>query len=102
MDDLKAHPTTKPIGLVADAMKDCRPSGTVLDTFSGSGTTIFAAERVRTPLALELEPRFVDVALRRWQSVSGRDAIHIVSGRNFDEIALSSVNSPTTPLALAA
>jgi hypothetical protein len=70
---------------------------------SGSGTTILAAERVgRRAFALELEPRFVDVALRRWQAVSGRDAIHIASARSFDEIALSSVNSPTTPLALAA
>ena len=104
MDDLKAHPTPKPIGLVADAMKDCTGRrGTVLDTFSGSGTTILAAERVgRRAFALELEPHFVDVALRRWQAVSGRDAIHIASGRSFDEIAGSAVNSAATPLALAA
>ena len=47
MEDLKAHPTVKPVALVADAMKDCTKRGDlVLDTFSGSGTTILAAERV--------------------------------------------------------
>jgi len=55
---------------VADAIKDCTRRGDiVLDTFSGSGTTIMAAERVgRHVRALEIEPRFVDVAIRRWQA----------------------------------
>jgi hypothetical protein len=65
MDDLKSHPTVKPIALVADAMKDCSRRGDVaLDTFCGSGTTILAAERVgRRAYALEIEPRFVDVTI---------------------------------------
>ena len=47
LDDLKSHPTVKPVALVADAMKDCtRRRDIVLDTFCGSGTTILAAERV--------------------------------------------------------
>ena len=47
MDDLRAHPTVKPVRLVADAIKDCtRRNHIVLDTFCGSGTTILAAERV--------------------------------------------------------
>jgi DNA modification methylase len=89
MDELRAHPTVKPVGLVADAIKDCTRRGDiVLDTFCGSGTTILAAERVgRRACAVELEPRFVDVAIRRWQSFTRRDAVHAESGRTFDEMA---------------
>jgi len=88
MDELRAHPTAKPVALVADAIKDCTKRGDiVLDTFSGSGTTIMAAERVgRHARALEIEPRFVDCAIRRWQAFTGKDAVHEGTGRNFDEI----------------
>ena len=89
LDDLKAHPTVKPVALVADAMKDCTRRGDiVIDTFCGSGTTILAAERVgRHARAIEIEPRFVDVAIRRWQAFTRRDAIHAESGLTFDELA---------------
>jgi DNA modification methylase len=89
MDDLKCHPTVKPVALVADAIKDCTRRGDiVLDTFSGSGTTILAAERVgRRAYAMEIEPRFVDVAIKRWQAFSRKDAIHAESGLTFDELA---------------
>jgi DNA modification methylase len=89
MDELRSHPTAKPVALVADAIKDCTRRGdVVLDTFSGSGTTIMAAERVgRHARALEIEPRFVDVAIRRWQAFTRRDARHAESGLSFDEIA---------------
>jgi DNA modification methylase len=92
MDELRAHPTAKPVALVADAIKDCTRRGDiVLDTFCGSGTTIMAAERVgRRARALEIEPRFVDVTIRRWQAFTRRDAIHVPSGRSFDGIAASS------------
>jgi DNA modification methylase len=81
MDELRSHPTAKPVALVADAIKDCtRRSDIVLDTFCGSGTTIMAAERVgRRGRALEIEPRFVDVAIRRWQAFTRRDAIHALN-----------------------
>jgi len=87
-DDLRAHPTVKPVALVADAIKDCsQRDQLVLDTFSGSGTTLLAAERVgRRARALDIDPRYVDVAIRRWQAFTGRDAIHIDSGRTFEEI----------------
>ena len=92
MDELRSHPTAKPVALVADAIKDCTRRGDiVLDTFCGSGTTIMAAERVgRHARALEIEPRFVDVAIRRWQAFTRRDAIHALSGLSFDEIAANS------------
>jgi DNA modification methylase len=94
MDELRSHPTAKPVSLVADAMKDCTRRGDiVLDTFCGSGTTIMAAERVgRHARALEIEPRFVDVAIRRWQAFTRRDAIHALSGLSFDETAANSLD----------
>jgi DNA modification methylase len=89
MEELRSHPSAKPVALVADAIKDCTRRGdVVLDTFSGSGSTIMAAERVgRHAHALEIEPRFVDVAIRRWQTFTRRDARHAESGLSFDEIA---------------
>ncbi|WP_040674602.1 site-specific DNA-methyltransferase [Nitrobacter sp. Nb-311A] len=89
LDDLKSHPTVKPVALVADAIKDAtRRRDIVLDTFCGSGTSILAAERVgRRAYALELEPRFVDLAIRRWQEFTGRDAIHLDSGLTFHEMS---------------
>jgi DNA modification methylase len=89
LDDLQSHPTVKPVALVADAMKDCTRRGDiVLDTFCGSGTTILAAERVgRRAYTLELEPRCVDVAVRRWQAFSRKDAIRAETGLTFDEVA---------------
>jgi DNA modification methylase len=86
---LQCHPTVKPVALVADAIKDCTRRGDiVLDTFCSSGTTILAAERVgRRAYAIEIEPRFVDVAIKRWQAFSRKDAIHADSGLSFDELA---------------
>jgi DNA modification methylase len=71
------HPTVKPVALVADAMRDCSRRGDiVLDPFMGSGTTILAAERVgRRGYGLELDPLYVDTAVRRWQAFTKRDAI---------------------------
>ena len=70
IEELRSHPSARPVALVADAIEDCTRRGdVVLDTFCGSGTTIMAAERVgRHARALEIEPRLVDVAIRRWQS----------------------------------
>jgi DNA modification methylase len=101
LDELQAHPTAKPIALVADAMRDCTRRGDiVLDTFSGSGTTILAAERVgRRARTLELEPRFVDVAIRRWQAFTRRDALHADNGRSFDEIAAERLGRGIRPVA---
>ncbi len=89
LDELRVHPTVKPVALVADTLKDCTRRGDiVLDTFCGSGTTILAAERVgRRAYAVELEPRYVDVAIRRWQEFTGKDAIHAETGLTFDEVA---------------
>lgn len=87
--DLQAHPTVKPVAMVADAIKDCtRRSEPVLDLFGGSGTTMLACEQVgRRALLMEFEPRFVDVAIRRWQEFTGKDAIHASGNETFDDAA---------------
>ena len=88
-DLLALHPTVKPVQMVADAMLDCTARGDlVLDPFLGSGTTLVAAERVgRRCRALELDPVYVDTAVRRWQALTGETARHAESGRAFDELA---------------
>lgn len=89
MADLTAHPTVKPIALVADAIRDCSRRGdVVLDPFVGVGTTILAAERIgRRSYGIEIDPLYVDAAVRRWQSFAKRDAILEGTRQTFDEIA---------------
>ena len=90
-EELRVHPTVKPLRLVADAMLDCSRRGAiVLDPFIGSGTTIIAGETVgRRVYAMELDPRYVDVAVRRWQGFTGRDAILKATGQTFAELELA-------------
>lgn len=86
---LAMHPTVKPVAMVADAILDCSARGEiVLDSFLGSGTTLMAAERVgRICFGIEIDPGYVDVAIRRWQNHTGEKAMHAVSGKCFDEVA---------------
>jgi len=85
---LAMHPTTKPVALVADAMRDCTTKGdAVLDSFVGSGTTIMAAEKIgRRCCALDCEPHFIEVAIRRWQAFTKAEAVLVGDGRTFEEI----------------
>jgi len=88
--DLDLHPTVKPVGLVADLIRDCsRRNGIVLDPFGGSGTTILAAERAgRVARVIELDPLYVDVAIRRWEASTSIPARHSESGLTFTETAV--------------
>jgi DNA modification methylase len=88
-DLLSLHPTVKPLALVVDVLLDASGrNDIVLDPFLGSGTTLIAAERVgRRCCAIELDPAYVDVAVRRWQRWTGELARHSESGRTFDECA---------------
>jgi DNA modification methylase len=88
MDELQMHPTVKPVGLVADAIRDCSRRGDlVLDPFCGSGTILIAAERTgRKARALEIDPAYVDVAIRRWEALTGKSAT-LITGETFEEIA---------------
>ena len=96
MDDLGMHPTIKPVGLVVDAMRDCSRRGLiVLDAFAGAGTTIVAAEQIgRRACCLELDPAYVDVAIRRWQRFTGRDAVLERTGQTFDELMFARARKP--------
>ena len=83
---LSSHPTVKPVALIADALRDVTRRGDlVLDSFCGTGSTIAAAEEVgRRCCAVELDPLYVDVAIRRWQKLTGRDALCIQTAETFD------------------
>jgi DNA modification methylase len=96
LDDLAMHPTVKPAALVGDAIKDCSRRGEiVLDPFSGSGTTIVASEKTgRRAYALEIDPLYVDVAIRRWQDLSGKAAVLEATGQSFEQCASSRETSP--------
>lgn len=89
MDELKMHPTVKPVALIADAMRDCSRRGSiVLDAFVGSGTTIMAAEQIgRRAFCMEIDPHYADVAIRRWQAFTKRDALLEETGETFDQVA---------------
>jgi DNA modification methylase len=86
---LALHPTVKPLAMVADAILDCTKRGdSVLDSFLGSGTTVMAAERIgRACYGIELEPRYVDVAIQRWQRLTGESAVHAETGKTYAGIA---------------
>ena len=87
--DLAAHSTVKPTALVADFLLDCSNRGDlVLDPTVGSGTTLIAAHRTgRIGAAIEIDPLYVDTALRRLIAFSGLTGILDGDGRSFDEIA---------------
>jgi len=91
MDDLAMHPTVKPVAMVADAIRDCsKRGGVVLDPFAGSGTLLIAASRTgRVGQAMELDPLYVDVAIRRWEAFSGEHAKHAGTGFSLTELARS-------------
>jgi DNA modification methylase len=101
MDELAMHPTVKPVALVAEAIKDCsRRNGIVLDPFSGSGTTLIAAERTgRSARALEIDPGYVDVGLKRWQAYTGKTAVLAATGKTFEDIVEERTPGLATPLA---
>jgi DNA methylase/ParB/Sulfiredoxin domain len=85
---LALHPTVKPVAMVADAIVDASARrGIVLDGFLGSGTTVIAAQRTgRRCFGLEIDPLYVDTAVRRWQAFTRDSARQAASGRSFAEL----------------
>jgi DNA modification methylase len=81
--------TPKPVAMVADAIMDVSARGDiVLDSFLGSGTTVIAAERTgRRCYGIEIDPLFVDTAIRRWEAWTRDHARHAASGMTFEEVA---------------
>ncbi|MAF68665.1 MAG: DNA methylase N-4 [Micavibrio sp.] len=88
MKDLALHPTVKPTNLVQDAILDCSNRGDIiLDPFGGSGTTIIAAEKSeRKARLIEIDPKYCDVILRRWQNLTGLDALNLNTELSFNEM----------------
>lgn len=87
--DLALHPTVKPVGLVADAIKDVTKRGeVVLDSFLGSGTTLIACDRTgRVCRGIEFDPGYVDVALNRYRAMTGVEPVMAETGETFDSVA---------------
>jgi DNA methylase len=75
----------------------------VLDTFLGSGSTLMAADRIgRQCRGIEYEPKYVDVAILRWQAWTKRDAVCATTGATFDEIAAERARASVAEEAVAA
>ena len=83
------HPTMKPVELVERALRNSsRPGDVVLDPFGGSGTTLIAAQKTgRHARLIELDPKYVDVIVRRWQEYAGAQAVREADGVLFDDLA---------------
>ena len=89
MSQLALHPTTKPVRMLVDAIKDVTSrNGIVLDVFGGSGSTLIAAHKAgRRARLAELDPLYVDQIVRRWQAYADDDAILTTTGETFDQVA---------------
>lgn len=105
---IKMHPTVKPVRLVADAILDCSNHGEIiLDLFGGSGTTLIACEETdRKCCMMELDPKYCDVIIKRWQRAVAsnkllreeKQVIHAETGKTFKEIASEMCNMPSHPM----
>ena len=86
-DDKTGHGTQKPVDCMRIPIENNSVAGdSIYEPFSGSGTTIIAAEQTgRRCYAMELSPNYVDVAVRRWQQYTGKRAVHAETGREFGE-----------------
>ena len=89
-EEIKMHPTVKPVALIVDAIKDVsNRNGIVLDLFGGSGSTLIAAHKTgRRGYLCELDPLYCDRIIRRWQKFAKDDAILESSGRSFEDVRL--------------
>ena len=85
---LKLHPTVKPVELIWDAILDVSKRGDiVLDSFLGSGSTLIACEKAhRLCYGIELEPLYIDTTIRRWQELTGKEAIRESDKKSYKKI----------------
>jgi DNA modification methylase len=93
------HPTMKPVELVERALRNSSlPGHVVLDGFGGSGTTLIAAEKTgRVARLIELDPKYCDVIVRRWQDWTGQRATREEDGVSFDELVAHQEMSAVAP-----
>lgn len=90
-EELAMHPTVKPVAMVADAILDStKRHHIVLDPFTGSGTTLIAAEKTgRQARCIELDPHYCDVIIRRWENLTGQKAVHLATADELSESAIT-------------
>jgi len=83
------HPTQKPVELIEKALLNSSKSGDVVhNCFGGSGSTLIAAEKnARYARLMELDPKYCDVIVKRWQEFTGKQAVHEVTGEAFTGVA---------------
>jgi hypothetical protein len=81
------HPTMKPVSLLQRALENSSKAGDeILDVFGGSGSTLIACEKTnRVARLMELDPKYVDVIVKRWQDFTGKQAVNEATGKTFDE-----------------
>ena len=82
------HPTQKPVALAEEAIdKTTNKGALILDLFGGSGSTLIACEKIkRKAMLMELDEKYVDVIITRWENFTGKKAIHIESGKTYEEL----------------
>ncbi len=99
---LAFHPTVKPVNLLAEAIKDSTKLGEiVVDPFCGSGSTLIAAEKTgRIAYGIELERKYVDVTVARWESMTGKQVTHEASGLTFAQVRRRRLRQTVAPDAL--
>jgi DNA modification methylase len=92
----RLHPTMKPVELVERALRNSSKAGDiVVDLFGGSGSTLIGCERSgRHGRLMELDPKYADVIVRRWQEYTGKPAVLGADGRPFAEISLERLATP--------
>jgi DNA modification methylase len=85
-DTSSLHPTMKPVDLVCHGLENSSKSGDeVLDLFGGSGSTLIACEKInRNARLMELDPKYCDVIIKRWQDFTGKQAVHAETGETFN------------------
>ena len=82
------HPTMKPVELIEIALQDNVGKSLIYDAFGGSGSTLIACEKTgRHARLMELDPKYVDVIVKRWQDFTGKQAVHAETGQTFDEMS---------------
>ena len=88
-DSSGLHPTMKPVDLVSYGLQNSSKSGDeILDLFGGSGSTLIACEKNgRYSRLMELDPKYCDVIIKRWQDFTGQQAMLEGDGRTFAEVA---------------
>jgi len=89
------HPTQKPVELIERAIGNSSKAGdSILDLFGGSGSTLIACEKTgRHARLMELDPKYVDVIVRRWQEFTGKQAVLESTGENFPSIKAEAENA---------